>query len=80
MEIAYVKMDKPKENKLWAKIKYKLRYNLGMVYKDRYTNNYYINKVNKRQISKLKMLMLKYNIDYAISEARNRYRLCKVER
>ncbi len=71
MEIAYVKMDKPKENKIMANTKYKLRRFFGVVYKDKYNNNYYINKVNKRQIDKLNKIMLKHHIDYAISEARN---------
>ncbi len=76
MELAYVKMDKPKEEKIWAKIKYKLRNILGIVYKDKYTNNYYINKINKRQKEKIIKMLDKHNIDYAILEKRNRYRLC----
>lgn len=68
MKLAYIKMDKPKEDKLKAKIKYKLRSIFGIVYKDKYTNNYYINKLNKKQKNKLSKLLSKHNVDYAIAE------------
>lgn len=69
MKLAYVKMDKPKENNLLNKVKYKLRQLFGMVYKDKYENNFYINKVNKKQKSKITKLLTRHNIDFAISEA-----------
>lgn len=68
MNIAYIKMDKPKGKKLKEKIKYKIRAFFDYVYKDKYTNNYYISNVKEKTKNKLLRKLRQAYVDYIIEE------------
>ncbi len=68
MNLAYVKLDKPKEGLLNI-IKYKLRYCLNWVYRDRYVkDNYYITKLNNKSKNKVIEMLKRDKIDFIIEE------------
>lgn len=68
MNIAYVKLDKPKEG-LFNIIKYKLRYYSSCVYKDRYVKeNYCITKLNDKSKNKVIKMLKKDKIDCIVEE------------
>lgn len=68
MNIAYIKMDKPKEEKIKEKIKYKIRSFFNCVYKDKYTNNYYIANTKEKTKNKLLKKLKNNHVDYIIEE------------
>lgn len=68
MNIAYIKLDKPKEG-FFNKIKYNLKRFFNCVYKDKYYNeNYFISNFNEKSKNKLLLMLKKDKIDYIIEE------------
>ena len=68
MNLAYIKMDKPKKG-LLNKIFYKIRKTLNIVYKDKLVKeNYYLSNLNDKTKKKLLNLLIKNNVDYIVEE------------
>ena len=68
MNLAYIKMDKPKKG-LLNKIFYKIRKTLNIVYKDKLVKeNYYLSNLNDKSKKKLLNLLIKNNVDYIVEE------------
>ena len=68
MNIAYIKMDKPKKG-FFNIIKYNLKRFFNWVYKDKYfKENYFISKLNEKSKNKLLLMLKKDKIDYIIEE------------
>ena len=68
MNLAYVKLDKPKDG-LFNIIKYKLKYFLNWVYRDKYVKeNYYITKLNDKSKNKVIGMLKRDKIDFIIEE------------
>lgn len=68
MNIGYIKLDKP-ETGFFNIIKYRIKYFLNLVYKDKYIKeNYYITKLNDKSKNKLIEMLKKDKIDYIVQE------------
>ena len=68
MNLAYVKLDKPKEG-LFNIIKYKLKYFFNWIHRDKYVKeNYYITKLNDKSKNKLIEMLKRDKVDFIIEE------------